>query len=1130
VAITYVGGAATSGGLVATLTLTFPTVQAGDKAFIFWAHTSPATVSVDPTAAGFAYADYYSDSTLGRRLYIKTCTGTEGGSTITFTVAAAQLMSAVMVVYRGCTIGAISTWYETGTDLIKDPPAQIITRPDETLVSAVCEKVTTGTASYTPPAGVTKRQEHANVGTNGITSAVGDDLPSPVRAVGTAVAPGSWTGSGTASGMGVFTTVSLIPTGAPQYRQWSPHNPVQVSGCSTRWLAEKLGQGDNAAVAYWHDNGPYINNAYRQGQIEARLPVPLKQTFEMNGQSVIRFESSAGATEDSRYFQTRVIAEPFTIFVVNRPVNPSLVRGADTIQAALTTGNGNGYCLFLHAGKWKASVPGVASTDGTTTIAAGQANVATMSRAAGAGQPLNLYVNGTAEGTPITNQSTASGGTWLGGNNVASTQTWYGDIAEVLIFHRVLSAAERAIVHSYIQDVYGVTVSDYIPAFATTGPITDDFNRADAAGLGANWALAPVPPSFGIDGNAVADQHQNGTYVDARHVTIPTPGSDLFAQIDLMIIDGANVQQPGPAVLVPPLSTNVTGTGSHYGMATNGAAPATTFLIKRKNAAGVTTLTQVGSSYGGGKGVFAGDRLRLEYVAATDTLIANYNGNEYFRVQCSVQPLLETAERGVGILSTGMTGGTRLDNFVGGEFVYAKPASQMPSNFTDPDWYETVDAVATASRLAVPQYSYAGTKGNYYLRDGRFFFKVTQRYAGGNMQAVFRPYSLGTPKDDYIGWNFDSGSTITGQYVSGGGPVTLTGSGHVFDPAKPYYSIRETAGAVYWERSADGVEGTWELMQSYATTPAWLRTGCPFRFDGMSNASGTMWIESLNSPTVPIGATLAVTATIGAAGLIPRSAGATLAVTASIGATALRTAGLAATRPITATITAGAVATVRFDVVRDITATIVAGANLSRVMAATLAITATPIAGAQRVYQVSAVALNVTASIVTDAFISLIKMIGQPVGEMADYGGDVLLTFDTPPQNGDVTVLVGGHNARGPVGPATAGYTTAHVNTTVEPYFGMWFKRQGASPDATVTGLGSGHVEDVAAYVTYVLRGVDAATPLDSVAVGAAGVNPPPVDVVTPGTYVIVGSGLSQDPDTTPGTVSGYANTVVEVG
>ena len=155
-------------------------------------------------------------------------------------------------------------------------------------------------------------------------------------------------------------------------------------------------------------------------------------------------------------------------------------------------------------------------------------------------------------------------------------------------------------------------------------------------------------------------------------------------------------------------------------------------------------------------------------------------------------------------------------------------------------------------------------------------------------------------------------------------------------------------------------------------------------------------------------------------------------------------------------------------------------------------------------------------------------------------GGDVTLTFDVAPVEGDMVLVLGGHGNQnlgtGPIGPSTAGYTqrALYHSNVIEVSNGVWTKFMGATPDATVVCQGSGVIEDGVVYASIVLRGVDPTTPLDAVIVETSelvggistDVDLDAITTVTDGAWVIGGwnhrsTGLFSGP-------TGYSNFVFD--
>ena len=153
----------------------------------------------------------------------------------------------------------------------------------------------------------------------------------------------------------------------------------------------------------------------------------------------------------------------------------------------------------------------------------------------------------------------------------------------------------------------------------------------------------------------------------------------------------------------------------------------------------------------------------------------------------------------------------------------------------------------------------------------------------------------------------------------------------------------------------------------------------------------------------------------------------------------------------------------------------------------------------------------------------------------ASNGSDVTLTFDTitPPLENDIVVVFGGHGTdtstlTAPSGNTSGAYTLISENTGAAPIFGMWLQRMGATPDTSVTCSGGGDAQDAVVYGCYVLSGVDTTTAQDQTATASGpttSTNPdcPSITTQTANAWVIACAG-SNVRDTSPGTISGYAN------
>lgn len=113
------------------------------------------------------------------------------------------------------------------------------------------------------------------------------------------------------------------------------------------------------------------------------------------------------------------------------------------------------------------------------------------------------FINGTSSSGPTTTPTglyVTTGRRLIVGaaETTSATYAYAGHIAEWGVYDHPLTAAERATLHSYVQDRYGITVSDYVPATTTpngTGGGTWTFvgtavgKRTPKATAGGAWAF-----------------------------------------------------------------------------------------------------------------------------------------------------------------------------------------------------------------------------------------------------------------------------------------------------------------------------------------------------------------------------------------------------------------------------------------------------------------------------------------------------------------------------------------------------------------------------------------------------------------------------------------------------------------
>lgn len=142
-----------------------------------------------------------------------------------------------------------------------------------------------------------------------------------------------------------------------------------------------------------------------------------------------------------------------------------------------------------------------------------------------------LYFNGALDISAVFQtagsfSATNSQAVAIGSQANGAGEYWQGSIAEVLVYDRVLTLAELAVVHSYVQDRgYGITVSDYDPAW---GPPSSDWSNVqtittaavagDPAGLveATTTVTSSVVGSRPSDGSVQATTTATSTVVGQR--------------------------------------------------------------------------------------------------------------------------------------------------------------------------------------------------------------------------------------------------------------------------------------------------------------------------------------------------------------------------------------------------------------------------------------------------------------------------------------------------------------------------------------------------------------------------------------------------------------------------------------
>jgi hypothetical protein len=232
---------------------------------------------------------------------------------------------------------------------------------------------------------------------------------------------------GYGSGQGTYrlniTAGSSIPTGAHLWLK-ADAGVVSSSGKVSQWL-DQSGNGRNASMATASRQPSFVSGA-------------------LNGKPVLRFNGA-----QSMYLDTFASPTTFTVFIVGKNSNPSesfsmiLGPGGNAPNNQMRW-EGGSRALFVGTGN---NLPVITSSIGNTRVFH-----ALSTRYDGG--TMTVYRDGNA----TSSHSFSTSGPWT----LASVGSYYssyymqGDLAEVLIYARALSEAERGSVNSYLRSKYNL--------------------------------------------------------------------------------------------------------------------------------------------------------------------------------------------------------------------------------------------------------------------------------------------------------------------------------------------------------------------------------------------------------------------------------------------------------------------------------------------------------------------------------------------------------------------------------------------------------------------------------------------------------------------------------------------------
>lgn len=227
--------------------------------------------------------------------------------------------------------------------------------------------------------------------------------------------------------------------------------PSAIANLQTWFRASEITpQTNGSSITTWPDSGPGGFNA-TQSDATRR---PTLQTNQINGLAVARFDGSGTATAaDTLYTTAPGNAAAQTVFMVAKSSN---LTGAHTIRG--------GQLQLVVEGGTPTAYSNSVGLIGESTVDIGTSLFYALTFSTTSGT-WAWYQNGTATGSGSGGELlslTAVQAIGAADDDDPSREFWAGDIAEIITYTRVLTATERAQIHSYIQDRYNLAVADYV--------------------------------------------------------------------------------------------------------------------------------------------------------------------------------------------------------------------------------------------------------------------------------------------------------------------------------------------------------------------------------------------------------------------------------------------------------------------------------------------------------------------------------------------------------------------------------------------------------------------------------------------------------------------------------------------
>ncbi len=302
---------------------------------------------------------------------------------------------------------------------------------------------------------------------------------------------------------------------------------VESSTDNVLWLKADKGTFSNAgttastaggAVQQWNDQSGNNKHAI---QLTAGLK-PTWQTNIFNGLPAIRFDGN----DDGILSAALTTSSTVTFFAVVRvsalsKTNPGILQGSPTGLGYSVNPPDKSIGMWVNTATqriWGRGIQTSTAQRNITQVTALATNTAYITCNRYDGANINQYVNNTISGT-ITYDGTLRSWTDVA-IGTQGTETWNGDIAEIIVYKKSLNDAQRHIVDNYLSAKYNIALASN-NKYDGDNFSNGDYDR-DVAGLGKETSGSTTSFSANVSGGLTITANSgldNGDYIMAGHAS-----------------------------------------------------------------------------------------------------------------------------------------------------------------------------------------------------------------------------------------------------------------------------------------------------------------------------------------------------------------------------------------------------------------------------------------------------------------------------------------------------------------------------------------------------------------------------------------------------------------------------------